>query len=267
MIKPASLWGLFKTCESSEWLGAVCRALGGQEVTLDFGQQQAVRMISLDSGWLDEAVEAKREKWRERQKAHRAKDGAEQDAEGSESVTCHNVTPVTHGGVTPRCHALPSVLPSVLPSHSTSVECEREGARSRVVVVGNPDLKTVVGSSKLMGIPDWYAGWWWHNMEASGWVKTNGAPVGLDNWRAVLKAWWNRADEKEQARIQADIRAKDAEKTAQERVYGAEDWVLCLERCLRCTGHSCASGVKVPPALQERPISPEECPKFKAVEE
>lgn len=116
MIKPASLWGLFKTCESSEWLGTVCRALGGQEVTLDFGQQQAVRMISLDSGWLDEAVEAKREKWRERQKAHRAKDGAAQDAEGGASVTSHNVTPVTHEGVTAQCHDLPSVLPSVRPS-------------------------------------------------------------------------------------------------------------------------------------------------------
>lgn len=252
MIKPASLWGLFKTCESSEWLGTVCRALGGQEITLDFGQQQAVRVISLDSGWLDEAVEAKREKWREKKARQRGLNGDKGDKGEMSTV--------------PQCPP-PSILPSVLPSHSTSVECEREGARARVVVVGNPDLKTVVGLSKLMGIPEWYAGWWWHNMEASGWVKTNGAPVGLDNWRAVLKAWWNRADEKEQARIQADIRAKDSEKTAQERVYGDEDWVLCYERCSRCTGRSCASGVKVPPALQERPISPEECPKFKALEE
>ena len=68
MIKPATLWSQFKTCDDSEWLGTLCRALGGQEVTLDYGQRQMLAAIQMDSGWMDERIEEKREAWRARQR-------------------------------------------------------------------------------------------------------------------------------------------------------------------------------------------------------
>lgn len=66
MIKPESLWCLLQDCADSKWLGDICRALGGQEVELDFGQQQALKIIRRDSELMDERMEVQREKERER---------------------------------------------------------------------------------------------------------------------------------------------------------------------------------------------------------
>ena len=64
MIQPSSLWSLFKNCNDSEWIGKVCRALGGQEVDLDFGQKMMVSQIKQDSEWMDERISEQRERWR-----------------------------------------------------------------------------------------------------------------------------------------------------------------------------------------------------------
>ena len=68
MIKPESLWCLLQDCTDSKWLGDICRALGGQEVELDFGQQQALKIIRRDSELMDERMEVQREKERERKR-------------------------------------------------------------------------------------------------------------------------------------------------------------------------------------------------------
>lgn len=74
MIKPETLWGLFKNCPDSQWLGDICRALGRQEVDLTFDQAQVVRLIQQDSEWLDERIEGQRERWAERQRKKRERD-------------------------------------------------------------------------------------------------------------------------------------------------------------------------------------------------
>lgn len=50
MIRNAMLLSLFASCDDSTWLGQVCRALGGQDVSLDEGQKQVVRFIMQDGG-------------------------------------------------------------------------------------------------------------------------------------------------------------------------------------------------------------------------
>jgi hypothetical protein len=74
MIKPETLWGLFKNCPDSQWLGDICRALGRQDVGLTFDQAQVVRLIQQDSEWLDERIEGQRERWAERQRKKRERD-------------------------------------------------------------------------------------------------------------------------------------------------------------------------------------------------
>ena len=104
MIKPETLWGLFKNCPDSKWLGDICRALGRQDVGLTFDQAQVVRLIQQDSEWLDERIEGQRERWAERQRKKRGRD--------NENVTeCHgdnrdkgDVTDVTVTSVTSECH-------------------------------------------------------------------------------------------------------------------------------------------------------------------
>ena len=73
MIKPESLWTLCKECPDSKWIGDILRKLGGQEVELDFGQQQMFKAISQDSEWMDERIEKNRERERQRKVAYRAR--------------------------------------------------------------------------------------------------------------------------------------------------------------------------------------------------
>ena len=73
MVKPQSLWALFKTCENSQWLGDVCRALGGQNVALDKGQLYMLQSLKLDNEWHNEAIEEQQRRERERKAEYRRK--------------------------------------------------------------------------------------------------------------------------------------------------------------------------------------------------
>ena len=73
MVKPQSLWALFKTCENSQWLGDVCRALGGQNVALDKGQLYMLQSLKLDNEWHNEAIEERQRRERERKAEYRRK--------------------------------------------------------------------------------------------------------------------------------------------------------------------------------------------------
>lgn len=134
MIKPATLWGLFKSCDDSTWLGDICRALGGQSVTLDYGQAQMVKTVTLDSGWLDEAVEARRQKWSEKKRGQRGTKGtcpqlSPVPGDNDEKGTTVEMSPV------PTCPP-PSVLPFVRSSVRSSVlPDEQDSIRSVSVPV------------------------------------------------------------------------------------------------------------------------------------
>ena len=122
MIKPESLWGLFKNCTDSKWLGDICRALGGQDVDLDFGQTQMLQSIKQDSEWMDERMEAQREKERERKRNFRM----------SRNVPGTNECPTMSRGQygTPQCPGdgrvsrtiHPSLHPSIPPSIQPAIQ-------------------------------------------------------------------------------------------------------------------------------------------------
>ena len=75
MIKPASLWALFKSCEDSKWLGDLCRTLGGQKgIALDFGQRQVLQMVRQDNEWMDERIESERDRHRKAVQRYRQRE-------------------------------------------------------------------------------------------------------------------------------------------------------------------------------------------------
>ena len=252
MIKPATLWALCKTCPDSKWIGDVCRALGGQSVDLDFGQTQAFNAIKLDSGWMDERIEWQREAnrkrvaaFRERQKA--AEPRTEQHDEAAEPLR--------------NDYVMPSVPPSVPPSNTpTGVRDSRACARVRLDV---PEERTVLSACTIAGVPEWYARWWYGEMTARDWLKTDGGRIDNRNWRPNLKTWWNHA-QKDAAELEA-IRAKFEPRPEQApRTYTPDDWTLCAERCAHCPdGCGCRAGVKTPPQLDpDHPHPPQECPRY-----
>ena len=234
MIKPESLWALFKDCDNSTWLGDICRALGGQkDVNLDYGQRQMVRVIERDSGWMDRRVDDKREKDRERQRKWR-EEHPKNPAQKQEAVVTRD-----------KCDRPLSRVTDV-----TQTETADEH--------GKPKLAYVVNAAKtVMGVPEYYARWWYAEMTARGWLNTDGTSVGTRNWRPTLKAWHNREDAKHLAEIKEELAA--AEK--REVKVSAKDWTLCEERCANCTNGKCAMGIRIPPELERRP--PEECKGFK----
>lgn len=120
MIKPDSLNTLISQCTDSKWLGDVLRALGGQQVELDFGQKQAYAMVMHDSNAMEERAEEKRRQTRERVARYRELHkndslATEKNGEKAESVTdvtlCNaQERTVTHPSIHPSNH--PSIQPS-----------------------------------------------------------------------------------------------------------------------------------------------------------
>lgn len=70
-IKPESLAVLAATCDNSEWLGDIVRALGGQEADLDYGQRQALAIILADGKSRADAIELRKSRVKERVAKHR----------------------------------------------------------------------------------------------------------------------------------------------------------------------------------------------------
>lgn len=86
MVKPQSLWALFKTCENSQWLGDICRALGGQAVALDNGQRYMLQSLKLDNEWHNEAIEERQRRERERKAKYRHEREKQGNAPAPESL-------------------------------------------------------------------------------------------------------------------------------------------------------------------------------------
>ena len=120
MIKPETLYNFGKTCRDPLMVGHVLQALCRQEVELTEMERTFFDMIRNDNEWMEERVEAKRAKERERQKAHRAK-----LADVTPVTDCHcDKTLSRDVTVTNRCHAptnQPSqpIKPTNQPNHPT----------------------------------------------------------------------------------------------------------------------------------------------------
>jgi len=80
MIKPSSYWALHKTCDAYT-LGRVGATLGGQTVEppLSAAEAALVSVIKQDSEWMDERMDAQRERWAKAKRERRSKNVAEHD--------------------------------------------------------------------------------------------------------------------------------------------------------------------------------------------
>lgn len=300
MVYPKSLYEFGRSCTSSKTCGNILRALCGQKVSLSPSERTILAMVEADSRDMDERIEVRRTAERERKAAYRRKregDGAAEPALSRvvprDNAGQHGTDALSHGTVSgqngvphPTVHTVhtdlqtvqtvqtESVYTSRPPAREDGTGCEQEGAgceqppapalpdpRRRCV----PPLADVVAAAEsAMGVPGWYAAWWYRNMAASGWTTTKGERVGDDNWRALLKAWHNRALEggREYGRIRAEAEAAEAADRAARRRYAAADWALCAERCAAFRDGRCAAGKVVPPQLRPHPVPPEECDGF-----
>lgn len=276
MIYPISLYNFGKVCKNSTMAGNVLRKLCKQDVELDENEQMVYEMIANDNGWMDERMQVKREKERvrkaERRAQNRAMDGAAQDAKVQDKVNVPQCpTDKTGQGGTsevsqgqrgvPHPSYLPTSLPSSLPSSPES-ESVVAPARSVRIVNSSLDKKTVVGTATgVMGIPQWYAEYWYDLMEKIAWEGRNGANV-KDSWRKTLMSYWQRESEQKKAEIKAEAEAQRKAAIVQEPTEA--DWVLCAERCKNC--HEQANGthscywLRKPPTMHNCP--PEECKDF-----
>ena len=186
MIKPESLWGLFKSCKDSKWLGDVCRALGRQDVELDYGQEQMVNTIMQDSGWMDERVEAQRERWRDRQRKMRDK------RDMSHVTLCHG-DKVSSRDVT--LH--PSIHPSNISPNGENITRVRESDGRPIHVPTDEEARAM---AKQVSVPVLYLPKFFEEMKNHGWGYLNrgGLLVMLNrrNFKAVLRSFYDQAQKK-----------------------------------------------------------------------
>lgn len=259
MIKPASYWALHKTADAKT-LGRVALALAGREGELSpplaYAEKLIVGIIRKDSEWMDENIAEKKRRVAEAVKAHRARKKAaadEKGVSGENDVRGESITPITPVATPP-----PPTPPVDDVKPYEPIHAPHENLQS-----GEVELKEVVNVAvHTMGVPEAYARWWFKQMEDSDWKTTKGLAVNRRNWRAQLKAWYNRATHDEIDKINREM-AKS--KKAVVRVT-VKDWELCKERCANCAnGISCVKGVKIPPTKDTPPKPPEECPHYYAL--
>lgn len=252
MIKPASLWAFLKETPDQNFVGRICTALGGHPATppLNTAENIILRMIEQDNEWMDERMDAQKEKWRLRKAEYRkSKKDVSHCPEDNETVLpC--LTPSLPPSVPSSVH--PSLPPSVPPAPKGA--CIITPTRGDV-----PDEKTVVTvATTVMMVPEAFARWWYREMVARDWTTTDGSPIGNRNWRALLKAWYNRATPQELAEIN-----REAAKATKPVDVKPEDWQLCAERCERMRDGRCTAGKILPPQCRPHPVPPEECDKFR----
>lgn len=186
MVKPASLWSLFKTCSDPTWLGQVCRALGGQDVSLDFGQQQMYAQIRQDSEWMDERIADQQARWRDRQRAKRQRD--------KNGVTVTTRDKRDNGDVT--IH--PSVPPSV--PLMTSNDVTRDDARRL------PDPDEQLMYARQLSVPDGFIQVFNERIREIGYqyINRSGSTVTINrtNWKTCLRKFYEQELRKEQQKKQ-----------------------------------------------------------------
>ena len=165
MVKPQSLWALFKSCEDSQWLGDVCRALGGQNVALDKGQLYMLQSLKLDNEWHNEAIEERQRTQRERQARYR-----ERQAKDTQGATAKTPAPksAANSSATPK---KPAPAPVAIPRRTgetvnadlSKVDISDDGFFSGV-------CDSVLMARKITGDMGKGAGVFWRN-----WIKADAA--------------------------------------------------------------------------------------------
>jgi len=165
MVKPQSLWALFKSCEDSQWLGDVCRALGGQNVALDKGQRFMLQSLKLDNEWHNEAIEERQRTQRERQARYR-----ERQAKDTQGATAKTPAPksAANSSATPK---KPAPAPVAIPRRTgetvnadlSKVDISDDGFFSGV-------CDSVLMARKITGDMGKGAGVFWRN-----WIKADAA--------------------------------------------------------------------------------------------
>lgn len=266
MIKPDGLWNFFKSAPDAETIGRVCMKLAGREGELEEPLNKyelgfAREIINSDE-WHMKAQERIVQRKRRDYLIKKSSEGSISEDESAEldelnkilsekSSVAKTAKMTKMENVEKTANAAIRMYPSVRPSVQEELHSH---TRARE---GKPELRQVLNTATAtMGVPEYYARWWYAEMTARGWLNTDGTAVGTHNWRPTLKAWHNREDAKHLAEIREAASA--AEK--REIKVSAKDWTLCEERCANCTNGKCARGIRIPPELEKRP--PEECKGF-----
>ena len=111
-------------------------------------------------------------------------------------------------------------------------------------------FEEVLDAANRFGIPEWYAAYWFKSMNANGWVTSGGVPI--NNWRPLLRKWWQRATELEKAKVEADYLAEQ-KSAAEEKddpepviVFTARHWHGCQSQCANFQHGKCVCGAKRP---------------------
>jgi hypothetical protein len=203
MIQPASLWSLFKTCPNSRWVGDICRKLGGQEVELDFGQQQMLTQIKLDSEWMDERIDEQKARWAQRQRDKRERDKAA--AELSKVTQCHGDKRDNRDS---HDVTIPPFLPSSLPPslNTTSkdvvvVESDDINGIDEKLLYPDPDTQRLYAAQ--VGVPLDYIDTFNARIQEMGfqYISRSGATVNINrrNWKSVLRKFYAQDNKKPQS--------------------------------------------------------------------
>ena len=118
--------------------------------------------------------------------------------------------------------------------------------------------------SAQTGIAEAFGRWWHREMTFRDWKLSDGSGIDERNWRAVLRAWWRNVKPGELKDIEAEESREAEVKAAANRVWTAQDWDICAERCRHFDTEKlvCGARCKTPPKRQTPPIPPQKCAAF-----
>ena len=127
-----------------------------------------------------------------------------------------------------------------------------------------PSLDSVVAFSAHTGIAEAFGRWWHREMTFRDCKLSDGSGIDERNWRAVLRAWWRNVKPGELKDIEAEESREAEVKAAANRVWTAQDWDICAERCRHFDAEKlvCRASCKTPPKRQTPPIPPQKCAAF-----
>ena len=133
--------------------------------------------------------------------------------------------------------------PPIIPPPPSTPKRERESFLEM-------SFEEVLESAKELGIPDWYADFWFKSMSAKGWKMASGEPI--KNWRALMHTWWMRSSDKQKAQIEAAYLAE--QKSAAEDLDDPEPkievtrdhWYECQRTCAYFKKGKCLWGARHP---------------------
>ena len=286
MIKPVMLWNFIKTCGDNEKVGRVCRTLGRQKVDgLTEDEKLLVRMIDNDSDWMDEWVEERKRKDRERKRIKAAElreklekadsapsspsadstDSTESTESADSAPVCLSVcqTDDKPNGLSKENHKEKggkeaqvdelfaqfwAAYPSTCPRKIDKKKCAEKFRR---IVCDAHGTRMEIFSRLMDGLEAW--------KKSDMWTKDDGQFI------CAPAVWLNGSrweDSPLASRQQAQAQPEAPSRS--ERVYDQKrDWLKCAEDCANCTGNGCGRGVKVPPVYQNFP--PSECANFRPI--